>query len=461
MKKLLFTLYIISIHSLLFAQVEPELIYQKEITYGNSDSARVRVGHIVAGNDNEVYVNSIYYNYIPSYRPYAILKKLSGSNFEVDWEIVDTNKVNHSLEQVNYSILKNNSNDSFWWITDKGDLSVKNHERQTLRKVNTSDTSFTSIADIDIYSAHTYWNDKLITGYRHRFENDSTLIRLRVIDSDGNESFVIDYTKETSIFNKNIIVEGNTLYFLALRTSWWSNNHSPKLNLVKYDLNEKKIISETEIYDSSRVSDVSHMSMDSNGNLTLAYTTRDTTTMVFRINPSNEIIWTKEFKFDKEPLLRKILVSEETNSLILLGYTPPFSTISGYAHRGMIAGINLSSGALAYYKEYNFREDGDFHSFIRDGVITPNGKLVIVGEFVNEEGAEKSKSYLAAFNLFEITSVENEETLPVLYSLEQNYPNPFNPSTTISYTLPEESKITISIFNALGEEVQTMFSSVD
>ena len=42
---------------------------------------------------------------------------------------------------------------------------------------------------------------------------------------------------------------------------------------------------------------------------------------------------------------------------------------------------------------------------------------------------------------------------PEEYELFQNYPNPFNPSTIISYLLPEESKVSVQIFNVLGERV--------
>ena len=47
-----------------------------------------------------------------------------------------------------------------------------------------------------------------------------------------------------------------------------------------------------------------------------------------------------------------------------------------------------------------------------------------------------------------------EQTLvPVEYALRQNYPNPFNPTTRILYQLPEASKVTIKIYNTLGQMV--------
>jgi photosystem II stability/assembly factor-like uncharacterized protein len=44
------------------------------------------------------------------------------------------------------------------------------------------------------------------------------------------------------------------------------------------------------------------------------------------------------------------------------------------------------------------------------------------------------------------------------FMLFQNYPNPFNPTTTISFTVPSPSHVTLKIFNALGQDVATIVS---
>ena len=63
-----------------------------------------------------------------------------------------------------------------------------------------------------------------------------------------------------------------------------------------------------------------------------------------------------------------------------------------------------------------------------------------------------SKQGVARFVLI----VKSGEQLPTEYALYQNYPNPFNPTTNIKFALPVPSKITIEIYNILGQMLRTL-----
>ncbi|MBI2417461.1 MAG: T9SS type A sorting domain-containing protein [Ignavibacteriales bacterium] len=85
-----------------------------------------------------------------------------------------------------------------------------------------------------------------------------------------------------------------------------------------------------------------------------------------------------------------------------------------------------------------------------------------------------AQAYYHSLSVSTITAVEDNKAAQRGFTLEQNYPNPFNPSTIINYQLAESGKVTLKVYDILGNEVitlvneeqragrhQAVFSSVD
>jgi len=103
------------------------------------------------------------------------------------------------------------------------------------------------------------------------------------------------------------------------------------------------------------------------------------------------------------------------------------------------------SGLVAYWK-FDVLEDLGVNSDGMDDVRD----LSVNGNHIDLEG----DTFIEPGGPAGVELISNE--LPTECNLNQNYPNPFNPSTTVKFSIPEATFVSLKIFNSLGEEVETL-----
>jgi len=101
-------------------------------------------------------------------------------------------------------------------------------------------------------------------------------------------------------------------------------------------------------------------------------------------------------------------------------------------------------------------------SWLVNGATTVllNGIQVDTSSTINIQLGKINTFKLVAENNFDTSEKDSALITIVLPTselfLKQNYPNPCNPKTTINYSLPEEGKVQIKVFDTLGREVVTL-----
>ncbi|MEO6694314.1 MAG: PQQ-dependent sugar dehydrogenase [Ignavibacteria bacterium] len=139
------------------------------------------------------------------------------------------------------------------------------------------------------------------------------------------------------------------------------------------------------------------------------------------------------------------------------------SITGGYVYRG-IRRPELTGRYI--YSDYGSRKTWKLK--YEGGIVTEDEFLFNAPSNVYSYGTDQrgelylcgANSIIYRFNKSDLVAVNgNGSNVPEGFTLEQNYPNPFNPSTSIKYSIPELSKVKLSIFDVTGKTINTLVNT--
>jgi len=135
---------------------------------------------------------------------------------------------------------------------------------------------------------------------------------------------------------------------------------------------------------------------------------------------------------------------------------------------------NYSFDTLApggYFVEFYLVDDNRAYTFTKPNIgndSTINSCVTALTDTTGKTititlGSGETYTYLNAglidTSVVDLIADNKIDMIPKKFDMVQNYPNPFNPSTTIQFSVPKEEKLTLTIYNILGQKIKTLLDS--
>jgi hypothetical protein len=300
-----------------------------------------------------------------------------------------------------------------------------------------------------IWSAVTASDILLIVKYLYGFADLDTL-QLLAADADNN-GMITGNDLQLILQRYVFLIDG----FPNGKSDWVFLNYKPSESDSTFIGSKIKIEQDEQLNIASLIT----------GDINKSYRPDAAAKSNYFVNSSGEL---KINKFDEFELPLIITAgSSIAAASIIIDYQPMFAEF-----------VDLKTDNK-FIGTFNLLEDGKIAgAWINDLLYkddTGSNELTIKLIFKAKEEFDKNKIFqLYISSLSEVVDIFGKEPanisikfpvvkidIPDDYIIEQNYPNPFNPVTTIKFGLPLKSKALISIYNMLGEKVETLLDRIE
>lgn len=287
----------------------------------------------------------------------------------------------------------------------------------------------------------------LITGWGHTSDFNSKMIILKV-DESGNILWSNSFGREYGCSGRSLkqTFDGGFVISGHIGTSIGSAD----LFLVKTDANGDSIWTKNFNEPGQNVAcwgnDI-HQT-DDNGFIIageVEYNVDDSDIFLVKTDEYGNTMWTKTFGGILDCGAESI---EQTNDggYILSGWKHEI----GSGHNDIYILKTDSNGDSLWSKSFG----GNFNDKAFDLIENIEGDFIITGYTYSYPSTGNNNAFL--LKLGYETGIENVINSS-LYS-STNYPNPFNPSTTIKFSIPNNSKVELSIFNTKGQFIKSLIN---
>jgi hypothetical protein len=127
--------------------------------------------------------------------------------------------------------------------------------------------------------------------------------------------------------------------------------------------------------------------------------------------------------------------------------------------------LKWSTATETNNRGFEIERSQDNKSFVKIGFVQGKGTITGKSSYIYKDNQPvEGKLYYRLKQIdfdgtFDYSPVaEVNFNTPTIFSLSQNYPNPFNPSTKIKFSLAVDSKVSLKVYNLLGQQIAELIN---